>query len=49
VQKVIIDENSEKYKKNKSTDLPLSNVPVNLLLSTDSKQIKLSELINNTN
>jgi regulatory protein YycI of two-component signal transduction system YycFG len=49
VQKVIIDENSERYKKNQSTDLPLSNVPVNLLLSTDSKQIKLSELINNTN
>lgn len=48
VQKVIIDENSEKYKKNKSTDLPLCNVPVSLLLSTDSKEIKLSELINNT-
>ena len=48
VQKVIIDENSEKYKKNKSTDLPLCNVTVSLLLSTDSKEIKLSELINNT-
>jgi hypothetical protein len=47
VQKVIIDENSEKYRKNKSTDLPILDIPINLLLSTDSKQIKLSELINN--